>query len=168
MTEVNNAYLLSVLQEEFAADLYTADEPFGMLTIEFNRSKIADLLQYLYDHPLIKMQFLTDVCGIHYPQQQDRELGVIYHVHSLQNNIRLRIKCFMPKAEPNIPTVSKLFNSANWQERETYDFYGINFTGHPNLKRILNVDEMDYFPMLKEYPLEDQSRTDKDDRYFGR
>ncbi|MCR6721440.1 MAG: NADH-quinone oxidoreductase subunit C [Chitinophagaceae bacterium] len=53
-------------------------------------------------------------------------------------------------------------------ERETYDFYGINFIGHPNLKRILNVDEMDYFPMRKEFPLEDQSRVDKDDEMFGR
>jgi NADH-quinone oxidoreductase subunit C len=53
-------------------------------------------------------------------------------------------------------------------ERETYDFYGVNFLGHPNLKRILNVDEMDYFPLRKEYPLEDQSRVDKDDEMFGR
>ena len=58
--------------------------------------------------------------------------------------------------------------AANWMERETYDFYGVNFVGHPNLKRILNVDEMDYFPMRKEYPLEDQTRSDKDDEMFGR
>jgi NADH-quinone oxidoreductase subunit C len=53
-------------------------------------------------------------------------------------------------------------------ERETYDFYGVNFIGHPNLKRILNVDEMDYFPLRKEFPLEDQTRADKDDEMFGR
>ena len=53
-------------------------------------------------------------------------------------------------------------------ERETYDFFGVNFVGHPNLKRILNVDEMDYFPMRKEFPLEDQTRIDKDDEMFGR
>ena len=58
--------------------------------------------------------------------------------------------------------------SANWMERETYDFYGVNFVGHPNLIRILNVDEMTYFPMRKEFPLEDQSRIDKDDEMFGR
>ena len=60
------------------------------------------------------------------------------------------------------------FHAANWMERETYDFYGVNFVGHPNLKRILNVDEMDYFPMRKEFPLEDQTRIDKDDEMFGR
>ena len=58
--------------------------------------------------------------------------------------------------------------AANWMERETYDFYGVNFVGHPNLKRILNVEEMDYFPMRKEFPLEDQTRIDKDDEMFGR
>ena len=114
------------------------------------------------------MQFLTDVCGIHYPDNAGKELGVIYHLHSLQNNLRLRIKCFMPNDAPEIDTVSSVFASANWQERETFDFYGIHFTGHPDLRRILNVDEMDYFPLRKEYPLEDQTRTDKDDTYFGR
>jgi NADH-quinone oxidoreductase subunit C len=74
----------------------------------------------------------------------------------------------MPNDAPEIDTVSSVFASANWQERETFDFYGIHFSGHPDLRRILNVDEMDYFPLKKEYPLEDQTRTDKDDTYFGR
>jgi len=61
-----------------------------------------------------------------------------------------------------------LYPAANWQERETYDFYGIVFKNHPQLKRILNMDEMESFPLRKEFPLEDQGRTDKDDRFFGR
>ncbi len=166
--EITNGYILKELQDKFGEDIYNTTEPYGMITIEFNKEKIVELLSYLYHHTQLQMQFLTDVCGIHYPDNAGKELGVVYHVHSLQNNIRLRIKCFMPNDAPNIPTVSDLFSSANWQERETFDFYGINFTGHPNLKRILNVDEMDYFPLRKEYPLEDQTRTDKDDTYFGR
>jgi NADH-quinone oxidoreductase subunit C len=74
----------------------------------------------------------------------------------------------MSAENPQIDSIESVFGAANWQERETFDFYGIEFLGHPNLKRILNVDEMDYFPMRKEYPLEDQTRTDKDDTYFGR
>ena len=74
----------------------------------------------------------------------------------------------MPIVNPSIATVTDLFAAANWQERETFDFYGIIFEGHPNLTRIMNVDEMDYFPLRKEYPLEDGTRTDKEDKYFGR
>jgi NADH-quinone oxidoreductase subunit C len=74
----------------------------------------------------------------------------------------------LPESNPHIPTVCKLYRSANWQERETYDFFGIIFDGHPNLKRILNVDDMVAFPMRKEYPLEDPNRIDKNDSYFGR
>jgi NADH-quinone oxidoreductase subunit C len=168
MADINNGYLLQQLQEKFESDIISADEPYGMLTIEFNKNKIVDLLNYLYNHNQLQMQFLTDVCGIHYPDNAGKELGVIYHLHSLQNNLRLRIKCFMPNNAPEIDSVSSVFASANWQERETFDFYGIHFTGHPDLRRILNVDEMDYFPLRKEYPLEDQTRTDKDDTYFGR
>jgi NADH-quinone oxidoreductase subunit C len=64
--------------------------------------------------------------------------------------------------------VTSLYAAANWMERETFDFYGIIFTGHPNLRRILNADEMDYFPLRKEFPLEDATRSDKEDKYFGR
>jgi NADH-quinone oxidoreductase subunit C len=86
----------------------------------------------------------------------------------MENNVRLRIKAFLPIANPEIPSATSLYSSANWMERETYDFYGIIFQGHPNLTRILNADEMDYFPLRKEYPLEDGTRTDKVDSFFGR
>jgi NADH-quinone oxidoreductase subunit C len=93
---------------------------------------------------------------------------VVYHLHNLVNNVRIRFKVFTDINKPDVYTASGLFSAANWMERETYDFYGINFVGHPNLKRILNVDEMDYFPMRKEFPLEDSTRIDKDDEMFGR
>jgi NADH-quinone oxidoreductase subunit C len=67
-----------------------------------------------------------------------------------------------------MPTVTVLWPAANWMERETFDFFGVNFEGHPDLRIILNVEDMDYNPMLKQYPLEDDTRTDKDDRFFGR
>jgi NADH-quinone oxidoreductase subunit C len=108
------------------------------------------------------------LCGVHYPDHKDAELVVVYHLHNFVENIRLRFSIAVPMAKPDVFTASKLFESANWMERETYDFFGINFVGHPNLKRILNVEEMDYFPMRKEFPLEDQTRIDKDDEMFGR
>jgi NADH-quinone oxidoreductase subunit C len=67
-----------------------------------------------------------------------------------------------------MPTATKIWPAANWMERETYDFYGILFGDHPNLQRILNVEDMTDFPMRKDFPLEDQTREDKDDSMFGR
>ncbi len=168
MSEITNAYLLKELQEHFAANIHSVSEPYGMLTLELDSNQILVVLQFLNQHPQIQMQFLTDVCGIHYPDNKGKELGVIYHLHSLVNNVRLRIKCFTDINNPVVPSITSLYAAANWQERETFDFFGIVFEGHPNLKRILNADEMDYFPMRKEYPLEDQTRTDKNDSYFGR
>ena len=168
MSEVNNGYLLKELKDQFSAFIYSVEEPYGLLTIELDKEQILPVIGFLKNHPTLQMIFFTDLCGIHFPDQKGKELGVIYHIHSLVHNLRLRIKCFMPIESPQINSISGLFGSTNWQERETFDFFGIEFVGHPNLKRILNVDEMDYFPMRKEYPLEDQTRTDKDDKYFGR
>ena len=116
----------------------------------------------------IKLNFLTTMCGINYPENEGKELGMIYHLHSLTQNIRLRLKIFFPVADPVVPTLSNLYAAANWMEREAYDFYGVIFTGHPNLIRILNVEDMDYHPMRKQYPLEDGTREDKTDLFFGR
>lgn len=125
-------------------------------------------MTFLYDEPTLGFQFLTDLTGVHYPDQPGKEIGVVYHLHNLKENARLRMKIFVPIEKPDVFTASGLFSGANWMERETFDFYGIHFIGHPNLKRVLNVDEMDYHPLRKEYPLEDQTRIDKDDEMFGR
>jgi NADH-quinone oxidoreductase subunit C len=125
-------------------------------------------MQFLFDDEELRFRFLTDITAVHYPDRKNEELAVVYHLHNFQDNIRLRMKVFVPVASPKVFTATKLFESANWMERETYDFFGIEFVGHPNLIRVLNVDEMTYFPMRKEFPLEDSSRIDKDDEMFGR
>jgi NADH-quinone oxidoreductase subunit C len=89
-------------------------------------------------------------------------------LHNLYNNQRIRLKIFLPQEKPVTETLTQVFPSANWMERETFDFFGVVFEGHPDLRRILNVDEMIIFPMRKEYPLEDQTREDKQDEMFGR
>ena len=113
-------------------------------------------------------QFLTDIAPIHYPDRKDEEICVVSHFHNLKEKLRLRMKTFMPVAQPDTYSLVPLFSGADWMERESYDYFGVNFIDHPNLKRILNVDEMDYFPMRKEYQMEDPTRKDKDDEMFGR
>lgn len=168
MELITNEYLLERLKQEFGDAIRLAEIPYNMLTLVIEPQRVLDILRWLHQEPILKFRFLTDICGSHYPDLRDAELCVVYHVQSMENNIRLRLKAFIPIAQPDIPSATPLYSSANWMERETYDFYGVNFTGHPNLTRILNVDEMDYFPMRKEYPLEDATRTDKEDEYFGR
>lgn len=168
MSTLTNEYLLERLNHEFDQKIRSAELPYGMLSLVIDPESILDILKFLHTDPILKFQFLTDICGSHYPELRNEEICVVYHVHSLENNVRLRLKAFLPISQPEIPSLTPLYSSANWMERETYDFYGIIFKGHPNLKRILNVDEMDYFPMRKEYPLEDATRTDKEDFYFGR
>jgi NADH-quinone oxidoreductase subunit C len=165
---LTNENIQQKLAEKFGDMVFHFEESYGMLTFEALRENNLKVLQFLYEDETLNFKFLTDLCAVNYPDDTGRELAVVYHLHNLQENIRIRFKVFAPVAEPDVYTASKLFSSANWMERETYDFYGVNFVGHPNLKRILNVDEMDYFPMRKEFPLEDQTRVDKDDEMFGR
>ena len=156
------------LTEKFGEQVSNFEEPYGMLTFEAPKELNLKVLNFLYDDEELKFRFMTDLCGVHYPDKKGKELAVVYHLHNLIDNIRIRFKVVTDINQPDIYTATGLFSAANWMERETYDFYGVNFIGHPNLKRILNVEEMDYFPMRKEYPLEDQSRVDKDDEMFGR
>jgi NADH-quinone oxidoreductase subunit C len=156
------------LIEKFGDQISNFEEPYGMLTFEAPKEMNLKVLNFLYDDEELKFRFLTTLCAVHYPANSGKELAIVYHLHNLVDNIRIRFKVFTEIDKPDIYTATGLFSAANWMERETYDFYGVNFVGHPNLKRILNVEEMDYFPMRKEYPLEDQSRVDKDDEMFGR
>jgi NADH-quinone oxidoreductase subunit C len=165
---LTNDIIKQSLIEKFGETVTNFSEPYGMLTFEAPKEFNLKVLQFLFDDPQLRFQFLTDLQAVHYPDQKERELAVVYHLHNLADNVRIRFKVFTNKQQPQVFTASKLFSAANWMERETFDFFGVDFVGHPNLKRILNVDEMDYFPMRKEYPLEDQTRIDKDDEMFGR
>jgi NADH-quinone oxidoreductase subunit C len=159
--------IASILRNKFTSDIVSADDSGDLMTFTVKSNSVYDIIGFLKNDASTGFEFLTDLCGIHYPGN-DLQLGVIYHLHNFRKNIRIRIKTFVTSVSPEVPTITPLFSSANWMERETYDFYGINFKGHPNLKRILNVEYLDFFPMRKEYPLEDPTREDKDDRFFGR
>jgi NADH-quinone oxidoreductase subunit C len=165
---LTNEIVKQRLTEQFGEQVYAFEEPYGMLTFEAPKELNLKVLQFLFDDEQLRFRFLTDLQAVHYPDNQGRELAVVYHLHNLYDNLRIRFKVFTSVHQPDVFTATRLYESANWMERETYDFYGVNFVGHPNLKRILNVDEMDYFPLRKEYPLEDQTRIDKDDEMFGR
>jgi NADH-quinone oxidoreductase subunit C len=162
---MNDNLIIEKLKEKFDSSILDIIHSHGMHTVTIDVKSIYAAIAYLKDD--LGYTFLTDLCGIHYPDS-NLQFGVIYHLHNFNLNERIRIKTFVSGENPHVPTLTPLFAGANWMERETFDFYGILFDGHPNLKRILNVEYLDYFPLRKEYPLEDPTREDKDDRFFGR
>jgi len=157
------------LIETFGSSVFHFNQEKDIFSFEVAADKITAVILFLKNDPILSFHFLTDLCGIHYPDNvAERQFAVVYHLHNWYENKRIKIKTFINGENPEIKTISNIFLCSNWMERETYDFYGINFIGHPQLKRILNMDEMTSFPMRKEFPLEDGGRTDKDDRFFGR
>ena len=169
MLQINperNNLVVTKLTEQFSNAILSNELQSDMLSILVKKEEIQNILLFLRDDNELQFNFLTTLCGMHYPELQ--QLGVVYHLHSFANNHRLRIKTVTGIENPTIPTATAVWPSANWMERETYDFYGIQFEGHPNLVRILNVDDFVGFPMRKDFPLEDQTREDKDDGMFGR
>ena len=166
MAKATNTEIIDLLGEKFGEQLFDVTEPYGLLTFSTTKDKIITVLSFLKENGKINFNFLTDLTAVHYPNTN--QIAVVYHLHSMVSGIRVRIKVFLHENDAKIPTASSLWNSANWMERETYDFFGVKFEGHPDLRRILNMDELNVHPMLKQYPLEDPNRVDKKDEYFGR
>lgn len=166
MAKATNTELIDLLGEKFGQQLFDVSEPYGLLTFSTTKDKVIDVLSFLKENGRINFNFLTDITAVHYPEKE--QIAVVYHVHSMVSGIRVRVKVFVNEKDPRIASATVLWNGANWMERETYDFFGVKFEGHPDLRRILNMDDLDVHPMLKQYPLEDPNRVDKKDEFFGR
>ncbi len=159
--------VVNQLNLKFAEQVSLIPEPSDLYNFETSREQITEVLSFLKTDPALQFIFLTDITAVHYPEKE-KQFAVVYHLHSFVNNIRVRVKVFLSEDDVHIPTATDIWNGANWMERETYDYFGIKFDGHPDLRRILNVDDMTAFPMRKEFPLEDPNRVDKRDYFFGR
>jgi len=158
--------VIALLQENYGGEILHVETPYNFLTVTLRKEKIVEIVRFLYDHTELQYQYLTSIGAVHYPDV--KQMAVVYQLHALVANQRLRLKIYLSDENPITQTLTPIFSGANWMERETFDFYGVIFEGHPNLKRILNVDDMIIFPLRKEYPLEDQTREDKNDTMFGR
>ncbi len=155
------------IKETFGEDILDVTMNYDIMTYTLKRERIIEVIQFLFDDAEMRFKFLTTMCGIHFPNEKN-QLGVIYQLHNMVDNVRIRLKIFFPLEDPVVPTLTNIYPCSNWMEREAFDFFGIKFSGHPKMTRIYNVDEMDYHPLRKEYALEDATREDKDDSMFGR
>lgn len=153
---------------KFPNSLVSSGIEYDFPVFEIARDTMLDVFTFFKNEPQMGFGFLTTMAGVHFPDNKDKEFCIMYQLHKFETNERIRFKIFMSKSDLHIPSITDLWPAANWMERQEFDFFGIKFQGHPNLVRILNMDEMNYYPMRKEYPLEDGSRDDKNDKMFGR
>lgn len=157
------------LQLKFGDALLASEMHYDFPVFIVKKEAIHEVLKFLKEEKELHFHFLMTMCGLHYPDNDiDKEFGLMYQLQNMPKGWRIRLKTFMSKNDMNVPTITDLWKAAGWMERQEFDFFGFNFIGHSNLTRILNMDEMNYFPMRKEYPLEDMSRDDKNDKMFGR
>ncbi len=160
--------LVATLTNQFNGLEIKTEIHYDVPVLILPNQRVHEVLEYLQKDTTFGLSFLTTLCGIHFPEIKGAEFALMYQLHNMSNNTRLRIRTYFPETNIHIKSITDLWPTANWMEREAFDFYGFTFEGHPNLERILNMEEMDYHPMRKEYQLEDGSRLDKEDKYFGR
>ncbi len=125
----------------------------GEITMFVRREDLLAVVQLLRDEEKLRFEFCAGVSGVHYPGDEGRELHAVYHLLSMTHNRRIRLEVSCPDADPHIPSVVSIYPTNDWHERETYDFFGIIFDGHPSLTRIQMPDDWPGHPQRKDYPL---------------
>jgi len=126
---------------------------FGELTLYVRRDHLPVVAQRLRDDPALRFELCLGVSGVHHPEQAGRELHAVYHLMSITHNRRVRLEVEAPDADPHVPSLTAVYPTTDWHERETYDFFGLVFDGHPALTRIEMPDDWEDHPQRKDYPL---------------
>lgn len=123
------------------------------LTLHVRRDALPQVAQRLRDEPELRFEMCLGVSGVHYPHETGRELHAVYPLQSITHNRRVRLEVSAPEGDPHIPSLFRIYPTTDWHERETYDFFGIIFDGHPSLTRIEMPDDWHGHPQRKDYPL---------------
>jgi NADH-quinone oxidoreductase subunit C len=125
----------------------------GEITFYVRRERLLEVAAKLRDDPALRFELCSGVSGVHYPENTGRELHAVYHMLSITHNRRVRLEVSVPDADPHVPSLVGVYPTCNWHERETWDFFGIIFDGHPALTRIEMPDDWKGHPQRKDYPL---------------
>ena len=123
------------------------------MTLQVERQYLRQVAQALRDDPALRFEMCMGVSGVHYPQDTGRELRAFYPFLSITHNRRVSIEVTAPDADPHIPSIVDIYPGNDWHERETFDFFGLIFDGHPHLTRIQMPDDWPGHPQRKDYPL---------------
>jgi len=144
--------LLNKLNAQFADSIESVNEFRNELTVFIRKDDIAKVCMFLRDDEELRFDSCRDVCGSDQNRKPDR-FEVIYNLFSLKNKFRLRLKVRVEEEHPHVPTVTNVWPTANFEEREAYDMFGIIFDGHPDMRRIYMPEEFEYYPLRKDFPL---------------
>lgn len=151
--------VLPKLNEHFGEGTFTFKEHRGELSISVPRERLLEFIGFLRNEPDLKFDFLKDVCAVDWNRRRER-FELIYNLWSVDHNLRLRVKCFTEERNPHVDSLTGLYASANWYERETYDMHGIIFDGHPDLRRMYMPEDFvdpnsgdPLYPLRKDFPM---------------
>jgi len=145
--------LVKKLKDKFSGAVLEAVEFIGQVSIRIEPGRIVDVCSFLRDEPETKFNYLSDLTCVHYPMDPERPLEVVYNLYSISRNERVRLKVAIAE-DASVDSVTAVWPSANWMEREVYDLFGVNFLNHPDLRRILLPPDWEGHPLRKDYPLE--------------
>jgi NADH-quinone oxidoreductase subunit C len=151
--DASNHKLVKKLKAQFSGAVAEASEFIGQVSVVVQAEQIVSVCEFLRDDPETLFNYLSDLTCVHYPMRADTPLEMVYNLFSISRNDRLRLK--VPLAEDaQVDSVTGVWPSANWLEREVFDLFGVNFKNHPDLRRILLPPDWEGFPLRKDYPLE--------------
>jgi len=148
--------IAKMIEEKFPGQALGTINHAGQVGILLKKDMIKDICLYLRDEPSLKMDHMADITAVdfsRYPSDAGLRFEVVYNLISTVYHHRIRLKVRVPQEDPRVDSVSSIWQTANWHERETYDLMGIKFDGHPDLRRILMPDDWEGHPLRKEYPL---------------
>ncbi len=145
---------LDRLVNKFASEVTHAHSEHGDDTAVVKRERLVEICTYLKTEPGLSFEMLSDLTGVDYLGVKEPRFEVAYHLYSLSQNQRLRVKVELEESDPKVPSVLSVWKSASWMEREAFDLYGIIFEGHPDLRRILLYPEFEGHPLRKDYDME--------------
>jgi NADH-quinone oxidoreductase subunit C len=152
---MDNQTVLARLAERFPQAVLASGESRGDLAVTISREALVEVARFLRDEPALRYTFLENLCGVDYLGRTPR-FEVVAHLVSLRHLHRLCLKVGAPEEDPRVPSLTAVFPTANYQERETWDLLGIAFDGHPSLTRILMPDDWVGHPQRKDHPLGDE------------
>ncbi|MFQ5861672.1 MAG: NADH-quinone oxidoreductase subunit C [Candidatus Brocadiales bacterium] len=145
---------LKKLRERFPNSIIETHSFRDDNTAVVKRVDIVEVCRLLKEDPDLSFNFLMDLTAVDYLGKKDLRFEVVYHLYSLKNKQRVRIKVPLSESDPTIDSISSLWSVANWLERECWDMFGIKFNGHPDLRRILLYEEFEGHPLRKDYPVD--------------